>query len=40
MAFGTTAINIKAMLEKFTNGPCLKCVKPSPPDVSQLLDFI
>ena len=40
MAFGTTAINIKAMLEKFTNGPCLiKCDKQSPPDVPQLLVF-
>jgi len=30
MAFGTTAINIKAMTEMFKNGPCLiKYDKPS-----------
>jgi hypothetical protein len=34
MAFGTTAINIKAILETLKNGPCLiKCDKPSSPDV-------
>jgi len=38
--FGTTAINIKAMLEMFKNGPCLiKCDKPTPPNVPQLLIF-
>jgi hypothetical protein len=40
MAFGTTAINIKAMLEMFKNGPCLiKYDKPSSPDVPRLLLF-